>query len=217
LSSIIGEIAFLAGDEAVPDASFQHEPGEIRHRLLAADFRGDALFRASPDLPPGGLGQGRQQLLNGFALGVQAKDVLGLDGVKGRAAAGEAEALVLEDFSVARLRGGHIRVDFDDVGMVFFRQLFGALHQVLNGLPVVQVRHRAPAGVHHGKGHAGDDFPNQHRHAALDFAVPVAGDNGLPFPHGLLLGPQDALGEVALGMGLDKGFIFRNLLGRDDF
>ena len=46
---------------------------------------------------------------------------------------------------------------------------------------------------------------------------PSADGNGVPLPHRLLLAPEIALGEVALRVGLDKGFVFRNRFFGDEF
>ena len=49
---------------------------------------------------------------------------------------------------------------------------------------------------------------DQHRHGAANNACCVPAHHGLPLPHGLLLGPQQALAEVTVGTGLVEGLIF---------
>lgn len=101
--------------------------------------------------------------------------------------------------------------------MVLLCQLLCSVNEILHGLSVIQIGHRATAAIHHGKGQTGHDLPDQYRQRALDFSILISRYNGLPFPHGLLLGPQDALRKMSLGMGLQKRLILRNLFFCDNF
>ncbi len=132
----IRKILRLAGDEAVAHAGREHQVGERRDHLLAADLHGHALALGQTDVVAPFLVEGRHELVLGLALDVQAEDVAGLDGLKVLAALLAAEAERAHHFGERRVGRGDVRVDLDDVGLLLFREGLRALEQLRKRLPV---------------------------------------------------------------------------------
>ena len=209
----VGKVLRLAGDEAVPHAGGEHQIGEGGNHLLAADLHLHALFLRHADVVAPLLVEARHDLLLGLALHVEAEDVPGLDGLEVLAALLVFKAEALEHVGEGGVGRGDVGVNFDNVGMILLGQRLGAGQQLGEGLPVVEIAHGAAAAVHQRAPHKGH-LADHHRQGTLDFPVSSPDGDGLPDPHGLLLAPEVALGEIPLGMGLDKGFIFpQGLLG----
>ena len=202
-----GKILRRTGGKIVADAGLHHDAGKIRHHFLAAEPDLHALFHRQTDIIAPFLMERGHEFFLVSAVQIEAEYVFRLDGLKILSRVAGAEAEVRQQFGKFRVAGGHVRVDLDDIGLFLLRKSPGRRHQLAEGGAVVQIADGATAGVHHLFAHHGH-FPDQKGDTALDFSRLVAADDGLPLPGRLLLCPEDALGKMALGVALDKGFIF---------
>ena len=132
----IRKILRLAGDEAVAHAGREHQVGERRDHLLAADLHGHALALGQADVVAPFLMEGGHELVLGLALDIQAEDVAGLDGLKILAALLAPEAERAHHFRERRVGGGDVGVDLDDVGLLLLGEGLRTLEQLCKGLPV---------------------------------------------------------------------------------
>ena len=160
--------------------------------------------------------EGRHELVFRFALDVQAEDVARLDGLEILAALLAPEAERLHKRGKRRVARRHVRVELDDVGLIFFCQLLRTLEQLGERLAVVQIADRPAAAVHQRPADAG--HPARHQgQRALDLSALAAHGDGVPRPHGLLFGPETALRKMALRMALQKRLVFRKRLVGNQF
>ena len=100
--------------------------------------------------------------------------------------------------------------------MILLCQHASALDELLHGCAVMRIANRTAAAVHESSADTGD-LARHDGKASADSAVFAAHGDGVPLPHGLLLAPEIALGEVSLGVGLDKGFVFRKRFFGNEF
>ena len=176
----------------------------------------DALALGEADVIAPFLVEIRKKLLFRLSFDVQAEDVARLDCLEVFAALFGAEAEALEHGRKGGVARRNVGVDLDDVGFVFLCQRLRAVQKLRKCLAVVKVAHRTAAAIHESSANTGD-LARHDGKASADSAVFAAHGDGVPLPHGLLLAPEIALGEVSLGVGLDKGFVFRKRFFGNEF
>lgn len=199
----------------------EHDAGEIRHHFLAADAHLHALFHGEADVIAPLLVERGHELVLRAAVEPEAEDEFWLDRLEILAAVARAEAEVLKHAAEILVFHGDVRVDLDDIGLIFLRQLAGGGDKLAERLAVVKIADGATAGIEHrfvDIGHGAD----QEGDAAPDPAVRAARDDGAPLPRGLLLGPEGALRKMSLRVALYKCLVFReggflNQFGHDTF
>ena len=150
--------------------------------------------------------KGRQKLLLRLVPDIQAEHIAGLDAVEVLIAGVVDIAQGLHGPDKRLVRGGNIRIQPQRIGAALLCQLRRGLGQLLQGLPVMHIAHRAPGGIHHAVGHAGH-FADEDAHGAGDPSGLVPAEDSSPLPVAFHRSPQMGLEKMALGMPLHKGFI----------
>ena len=204
----VGKIALVAGDKAVAQTGLQHDAGEVRHHLLAADAHLHALFLGQADVVTPLLVERGHDLLLVSAVQIQTEHELGLDGLEVLAALLDTESIGAHERGKGPVLHIDIRIDLDEIGVIFLGKCPHTVQKISERLLVAGIAHRRAAAIHQGKRHAARQTADQYRHGTANNACCVPAYHGLPLPHGLLFGPQQALAEVTIGACLVEGLIF---------